>query len=960
MKIPILMESMHGAKVGVMTETTTATVTRESNQFFALNLVYPRDGRLANKIKRGMVILATVGYEKEEKDQKFRIYSVSKTENELTITANCAAADLDGQRITSQVTQANATPTQAFNGLQAAFAYEMPEIKFSTNIDRVANTDWEVSDDSVATMLMGADQAGDTPTNTIQGLYDGNWKFNNYNLTLLDARKPHDSHQTIKWRQNLSNLTEDETMDDYYDGIVPYAKYNPNEVADDTDPNGQGAQEDYDGQGDVQYVGSGGATTYSSPYKDHTPVGTVQNGHFYHVQKVASDNTVNNDTWYQLDDGSWIDEHFFTFDKSGAYVVNKVNAQGHVKIPDDVSNDSQGLISTYRGVGSIVYSGRGQVKIWNSPFSGHSGTGQYVSNGTRWKITRIATDYSGKTWYDLGYNQWVDGQYLNVSQQSDYVSTPSRGILQILKQPTCYTSPRMFQKANWNPRVGSRWHITSVASGPNDETLYQVSTNIWVVGDDDTVSFSTSGTVQPNTDNDRIAQIKATGKVPVYSDPNGQHVTDIWETPGTQFVIQHQAEANGKTWYEIGEGKWIDSNYVDFSAADDVAPGEGDDDSDTGDEEDESEEVTLMLSDKYILANTAVHTENPRLKAVDLSSYVGVQPTEDTLRQAALQWMKEYRIGILPISLSVGYEQLQGEYRNLTKVDLYDLVTVRFPELGINVKAMVNSVTWDCLLGRYTEIVIGQLPIEYDHALGQYVHDENTKTRVAAEKKSDHLFGQIHQILQLKGDDLKAGIKKLSDALGMDSKDNPQTLIALQQQMDGIDKTATAVKQWIDNPDSTSIIHAQPNWQNPTALVAQCSNGGYMKFDSKGLEFVGPDDHVKSAIGANEEGFAVVEHITGGTMSGITIDGVTVKGKSYLNSVGGQYNTVMSTDAGFSVNAANDPNAGTPQAIHAGLSPYQLVLYDTTNGQQRALTGFDLAQIKQALNQHWGVKFEGD
>lgn len=883
--------------LGVLTGVTSAEVVRDRNSIPTLTLQQNLDGNLAADIKPGMVLVCDMGDKPEQKNQQFRVYNPSKQIDQQTITAQHIAGDLIGPTLTGQVSQPSDTAQQAWDAVMAKAAYQIPGMDFTCDSNKVANINWDQSSGQLLNILLGADQAGDQPTNTMEALYGLEFNFDNYHINASE-RLGEDHGIIIKYTQNMSSLADDVNVDGAYDGIIPYAKYNPNETVDTS-----GGQSDFDGVGDVQYVGAGGATTYDSPYKGHQPVGKVQNGTYYHVKKTASENTVNNDTWYQLDDGSWIDEHFFTFDKSGTYIVNKVNAKGTVAIPQGGGADDPGLIVRYNGVGTVTYAGSGKVAIWNAPFPGRTTTGQYVANGTRWKIVREVTLESGEHWYDLGLNQWIPDAYFTVTKQSSYASVPTQGILTIKGSVTCYTSPREFTVANWKPKVGSKWRITQTAVDANGSTLYQVSTYIWVKGGDG-VDFTAAGSVQPNEDADRLAQAKATGRVPIYAEPNGRRVTEHWIKVGDQVVIYSQAENNGKTWYEIGNGQWVDASFFDFSPDGDVAP--GDSDTKGGDDGLEDTDVTLLLPEKYLLAPNAKGKENPRLQAVDLSEY-NVRDV-DKLREVAEGYMREQRIGYPSTSLTVSYQRMEGDWARLTSVDLYDLVGVEHDQLGIAEKAEVNSITWDVLLNRPKTITIGQLPITYDHSLGKYVQNVTTKNKTQAEKKATHLFGRMHQIVKLQADDQKAALEKLADDMNISWKSNSDAIDKLQIMVQEINTTVDDVQSWISGGGS-GVIRAVPNWQNPTMLTAQTGNGGQMQFSGNGLQFVGSDGIDQTAI--DSRGNVVAEAITAGTIKGVTLEGVRVTGDSYLNSSGPEGNTVMSSESGFSYS----PSSGSSMAL---------------------------------------------
>lgn len=934
--------------IGSLAESTNSQVVRDANQIPVLTINYPMNGKFANSISHDMVIVVDEGLNSDEKNQAFRITNITKTQDGLTITAPAIAGDLSHIKLTQQVTNANATPNEAWQAITSAFVYPTPMVSFYSDVFKVANINWELSDDPVTAILMGDDQAGDKPTNTFQTLYGVDFYFDNYNIKALNNRA-HDSGHIIKWRQNMSSISLDESLDDYYDGIMPYAKFTPNEIPDDY----AGEGDPFDGQGDVQYVGTGQAPIYDSPFKGHTVVGHLANGTYYHVKATQSNNTANDDTWYQLDDGNWIDEHYFTFDKSGAYVVNKVKAQGHIVIPDD-DDSSEGMYSAYRGIGTIVYAGRGKVAVWNSPFSGHSLTGQYIANGSRWKISYKATTEDGKTWYCVGTNQWVDGQYLSIQKTTDYVTTPTHGILKIKKKPVSYYSPTMQKQVNWNPKAGSRWKITNTATGADGSTLYQVNTHIWVKSDDDTIDFTNSGTVQPNDDNDRKAVVKATGRIPIYSGPNGKQVTEHWVKVGEQHQIFAQADNNGKTWYEIGEGQWVDASYFNFEADDDVAP--GDDDSDSDDQGVEVEEQTVMLPEKFILANTAIHTEHPKIKVVDLSEY-NVRD-EEKLREVAEAYMREYRIGQIPLTMTVSYQQMNDDYKFLTAVDLYNMVGVQVDELGIAQKARVTSVTWDVLAERYTTITIGQMPIDYDHALGQYIEDKNTKTKEYANKRATHLFGQMHQLMKLKDDDRKAGLLKLAKQLGIyiDPRNADSDINILGGIVSDINSEVDASQSLIESMGG--VIHAYPSWQDPQEFTATTSDGGKMTLTSNGLEFLGKDGIQRAAI--DSYGRVNAENINAGTIKSLTAESATIKGDLYMSSANNGNYSVVSYSNGFSYTGNGSdihlgPVSGTSGALKMGNDKWESGRGIYTNGyiitgnfircEGQTLTGADIQKL---------------
>lgn len=868
-------DSLDSMGIGVMKGVEICTIQRDANSFPVLSMTYKASDELAQDIQLGKFIVTSIGPQEWEQRQRFRIVDIqaSPTSDTMTITANHIAGDLATNLLTKDISIANANPTTVFNEIKKSLADEIPQLSFYSDILRVANVGWQVSDGNyINSIMLGADQAGDSVTNTMQAIYKGEWKFDNYNLSLLN-QAGRDTGIVIKYGRRLKTLEQERNIQNTYNAILPYATYTPNTVL------VNGNNEPMDGQGVVQYVATGGATVYNNPNKGHTAVGKVQNGTYYKVTAKASENTINGNTWYEIAPNQWIDEHFFTFDKSGAYVVNKTVGMGTVRVSEA---GAQGSWFTYRGLGTVQYSGGGQVACWNSPFNGRHTSGNFVANGKYFKIWYKAVDEQGMTWYCLGLpnRDWVREDYFSISKTGDFASHAVNGILAIKKSPpTTKSAPGNTGTISWGPAVGSRWNVSQSATDDDGTVWYEVASNRWVKADD--VEFKTPSTVDVSSSEEAEKQsAMSTGTIPIYSAPNGTQVTTNTLGVGSQVKITAQAESNGKTYYEIGTNEWVDASFLDFSNLTDIAPN-----SDNGSSDIEVQEQTLTLDPPVIRSEITNGEERLRIQRVDLTNY-NVGNDKDKLRDVALKYMKEYRIGYPEVSLTLTYQQIADE------IDLYDIVSVYFEQLDISERAEVNSVTWDALAKEFTTITIGKLPITYEHILGN-VQKESERQVATLEKKSNHLFGQMNQALKLQGDDQKAALLKIGDQLGVESKN----VEALQTRIDSINNQVIDVQSWI-NSGGSGVITAYPNWANPTELRAQSADGGYLKFNGNGLGYTGPDGILRSAI--DSQGRVVAESISGGTITGVTIKGAQITADTMIN-IHERYYTVLSGSYGFSV-----------------------------------------------------------
>lgn len=103
-----------------------------------------------------------------------------------------------------------------------------------------------------------------------------------------------------------------------------------------------------------------------------------------------------------------------------------------------------------------------------------------------------------------------------------------------------------------------------------------------------------------------------------------------------------------------------------------------------------------------------------RLMPLDLSSSFEQQPTQAQLQAAAASYVKRNRIGVPAVSWDVklallaqssGYEDVAF----LEQIYLGDTVGVYFHRLGVDAKARVNKIVWDCLLERYDSVALGSV-----------------------------------------------------------------------------------------------------------------------------------------------------------------------------------------------------------------------------------------------------------
>lgn len=821
MKYPILLEKtsdFNSMGLGALRGFVSLTIQRDRNAIPVLNGTYDKDDELAPEIKEGRIIVATMGPKEEEQNQMFRILNVGGDSlNSFSIQATHVIGDLAYNLIKEDISMANATPTEAFDAIKSSLANPLPELKFTSDIQRVANLGWSFKDGKAVTnLLMGEDEQGNTITNTMQSLYQGEWNFNNYHLTFTDDKDPNkDTGIIIKYGRRLKSLSQDTNVDNTYNAILPYAFYNQNQEKD------EGEKEDSTTSTPVQYIGTGSVLTYDGPFKNHKLNGTLQNGTYYHILKTVTDGTVNNDTWYKIDNNQWVDKNFFAYDKSKKYIVNPIKAKGTISLSNS-TKDMQGLIVNYRDVGSVTYTGKEKVPLWSSPFNDGQASGKYLTNGTSCEIYRKAVTYSGMVWYCLSENndQWIPSKFFSLQKTGNYATTSTVGILTIVQNNVVAMNlPNGGNKVEWDAETGSKWKITQIAQDLTGHTWYQIGSYIWIL-DNDSVSFENLGLITPGEDNVYTIDEHVIGKVPIYSTPTGLEDTKQYLSIGTQKEITAQAQNQNHIWYEIGKNQWVDSIFFDFSGKSDIAPGHGGNKSAI---KIQSQQETVMLPELIVRSPFTDGEEQLRIKPVDFSSY-GFGNNVNKLRMAASTYMKQNRIGYPTNSFTLEYQQICNE------VDLYDLVKIHYEKLDILDIAQVNSVVWNVLSNEFTTITLGKLPIAPEHILNTYVQAVVKEEKEHSESKNNLIFEQLKR----ENADQNDNIKDLSDKVEKQDETVKNNIEHINNAINSNTQTLTNMKTWISG-QGDGLVYGYPNWEAPIELRVKNSDGGYVLLSNQGL-----------------------------------------------------------------------------------------------------------------------------
>ena len=126
-------------------------------------------------------------------------------------------------------------------------------------------------------------------------------------------------------------------------------------------------------------------------------------------------------------------------------------------------------------------------------------------------------------------------------------------------------------------------------------------------------------------------------------------------------------------------------------------------------ESDEGSKLVELPEKTVKINGTFNHT---KVLTLDLTQYFDSEPTKDELRYMTQTYINAYRIGVPDISLTVSFAPLSQttEYKSyslLERINLCDIVTVEFPEMGISATAQCIETRYDVLADKYISIELG-------------------------------------------------------------------------------------------------------------------------------------------------------------------------------------------------------------------------------------------------------------
>ena len=179
-----------------------------------------------------------------------------------------------------------------------------------------------------------------------------------------------------------------------------------------------------------------------------------------------------------------------------------------------------------------------------------------------------------------------------------------------------------------------------------------------------------------------------------------------------------------------------------------------------------------------------------RILLLDISREYTEQPTDEQLKQYALNYIKANKIGVPKVSLKLSYAQLEQteEYKGkalLERVGLCDTVHVVFERLGVDATAKVIKTVYNVLLDRYDSVELGTPRSN----LASTIVNAEKNTKAEIDKTKSILQEAVDQATKLITGNL-GGYVVLHSSAG---NDTPDELLVMDQPDIN---TATKVWRW--------------------------------------------------------------------------------------------------------------------------------------------------------------------
>lgn len=197
--------------IGRLSDVISCVCTEERNGQFEVEMEYVANGRFADEIKYNRIIV--VKPSQENTLQAFRIYKIEKSILSGSIVVNA-------QHISYQLANIPLKPFGASSladALTKLVSESMETNPFTFTSDKTSAVACGSATPIMCRSMLGGHEG------SLLDVYGGEWKFDNYTCSLLNARGA-DRGVTIRYGKNLVSLQQEENIANTITGVVPYWK----------------------------------------------------------------------------------------------------------------------------------------------------------------------------------------------------------------------------------------------------------------------------------------------------------------------------------------------------------------------------------------------------------------------------------------------------------------------------------------------------------------------------------------------------------------------------------------------------------------------------------------------------------------------------------------------------------------------------------------------------------------
>lgn len=211
--IPILYEGTEteftSQGLGSLSDATSCTISEEINNTYELEMNYPMTGVHFFDIKIGRIILATPAPRKES--EPFSIYKISKPiDGIVTIYAEHISYRL------SYIPVKPFSASNCYEALNGCVENSLEDNPFTVWTDKALNIDFSFTKPQSFRLCLGGVEG------SILDTYRGEYEFNRFTVKLHTNRGSLKDTAKIIYGKNLTDLKQEESIENTITGIVPY------------------------------------------------------------------------------------------------------------------------------------------------------------------------------------------------------------------------------------------------------------------------------------------------------------------------------------------------------------------------------------------------------------------------------------------------------------------------------------------------------------------------------------------------------------------------------------------------------------------------------------------------------------------------------------------------------------------------------------------------------------------